>query len=342
MLGAFLTRMPPATRRKALANTVEQLGALLFRLYRASRELDLNAFALHALELLREGVPFDFAWWGMSSETTGDIPPILHSSFTLNVPTAYVDQWRRIMNTAASKSAAEATPGTTLYFQTRSLQSGTDFHELLKEFHIEQVLLTTQVERHLGLRTFLALYRTEAFPRITETERQLKQVLMPHLVEARNTNWITQLARVQTVDRSPGAAAGIVDRAGVLYASEPRFHRLMCTEWPDWQGAHLPQALHSSIVSARPYEGACLVARTFAVNGLYLLQLRPRSALDQLSPRERVVAEEFAKGKSHKEVASQLKIAPVTVRHHLRSIYAKLRIDDKAQLASLLSDSRRA
>lgn len=330
----------PRAKRNELAETVEQLGSVLFRLYRASLELDLNDFPVRALKLLRQAVPFDFAWWGVTSEINGDTPPVLHTSFTLNVPAAYMDQWRRIMDTDASRSVSDATPGITMYRESGDVPKGTDFHELLTEFHIEQVLLTTQVEQHLGLRTFLTLYRTQTFPRITETERLITQVLMPHLVEARNTNWIAQLARIRALDMSPGTAAGIADRAGVLYASDPRFHQLVCSEWPTWQGACLPQALHSSITSGRPYEGASVVACTFAINGVYLLQLRARSPLERLSPRERVVAEAFAKGSSHKEVASQLHVAPVTVRHHLRRVYEKLQVGDKAQLASMLSDFR--
>ena len=334
--------MSPAKRpNEALAQTVEQLGSLLFDLYRASQALDLNDFPVGALKLLGRAVPFDFAWWGMHSEIPGDQPPVLHTSFTLNVPAAYVDQWRRIMDSETSKRLADATSGITMYHQARDL-SETDFHQMLVEFHIEQVLVTTQVEQHLGLRTFLTLYRTTALPKFTETERVLKQVLMPHLVEARNTNWIAQLTRMRALDVSPATTAAIADRAGVLYASDPRFHQLVCSEWPSWQGAYLPQGLRAIIASGKPYEGASVVARTFEINGLYLLQLRARSPLDQLSPRERVVAEEFAKGKSHKEVALQLNVAPVTVRHHLRRVYEKLHVDDKAQLASMLSDFRRA
>jgi DNA-binding CsgD family transcriptional regulator len=332
--------MSPANRSVASAQTIEQLGSTLFDLYRASRELDLNDFPLGALKLLGRAVPFDFAWWGMYAEIPGDNPPVLHTSFTLNVPAGYLDQWRRIMDSAASKNVEDATPGITMVFQTHDV-SGTDLHQLLTEFHIEQVLLTTQFERPLGLRTFLALYRTKASPRITDTERLLNQALMPHLVEARNTNWIAQLTRMRALDSSAATAAAIADRTGVLYASDPRFHQLVCTEWPNWQGAYLPEGLRSSIASGRAYDGKSVIAQAFATNELYLLQLRARSPLDQLSPRERVVAEEFAKGRSHKEVASQLKVAPVTVRHHLRRVYEKLQVGDKAQLASMLSDFRR-
>jgi DNA-binding NarL/FixJ family response regulator len=76
---------------------------------------------------------------------------------------------------------------------------------------------------------------------------------------------------------------------------------------------------------------------SFPANDLYLLQLHPRSALDRLSARERTVASEFSMGRSHKEIAAALRLAPTTIRHHLRSVYDKLGVSDKAELACILS-----
>jgi DNA-binding CsgD family transcriptional regulator len=45
----------------------------------------------------------------------------------------------------------------------------------------------------------------------------------------------------------------------------------------------------------------------------------------------------FARGSSYKEVARDLGLAPATVRHHLRQVYAKLHIQDKGAIAWMLS-----
>ena len=58
-----------------------------------------------------------------------------------------------------------------------------------------------------------------------------------------------------------------------------------------------------------------------------------------LSPREREVAEAYAEGLSHKQIAERLHIAPATVRTHLGAIYRKLGVSNKIQL---LEDLRRA
>ena len=56
-----------------------------------------------------------------------------------------------------------------------------------------------------------------------------------------------------------------------------------------------------------------------------------------LSERERMVAERYATGETHKEIAAALHIAPATVRNHLASIYRKLDVRNKPGLINALS-----
>ena len=60
---------------------------------------------------------------------------------------------------------------------------------------------------------------------------------------------------------------------------------------------------------------------------------------DELSPRENQIAESYAAGCSYQEIASDLHIAPSTVRTHLATIYRKLEVSSKVELASRLGGS---
>jgi DNA-binding NarL/FixJ family response regulator len=64
-----------------------------------------------------------------------------------------------------------------------------------------------------------------------------------------------------------------------------------------------------------------------------------RSALESLTPRELAVATAFGEGQSHKTIALRFGISPATVRHYLRTIYAKTNVSNKAELANLLNES---
>lgn len=62
----------------------------------------------------------------------------------------------------------------------------------------------------------------------------------------------------------------------------------------------------------------------------------PGSVLDALSPRERAVVLEVAKGAANKEIARTLAITARTVKAHLGSAFAKLGVRDRLQLVLML------
>lgn len=105
------------------------------------------------------------------------------------------------------------------------------------------------------------------------------------------------------------------------------------------EGPELPAALAGALRNGSgSHVGSAIVARSDVVADLQLLEVRARSPVDRLSRRERTVAASFAEGHSHKEVAESLGLSPATVRHHLRRIYSKLAVSDKAALSRLLMD----
>ena len=59
----------------------------------------------------------------------------------------------------------------------------------------------------------------------------------------------------------------------------------------------------------------------------------------KLTRREFEVAEEISKGFSYKEISKILDISTGTVNQHLKSVYVKLGIESRAQLAFMLNRS---
>ena len=62
----------------------------------------------------------------------------------------------------------------------------------------------------------------------------------------------------------------------------------------------------------------------------------PTPAEELLSPRQRAVARAAARGKSIALIASELRLQPETVRTHLRDVYRRLGVSQRAELARLL------
>jgi DNA-binding CsgD family transcriptional regulator len=82
--------------------------------------------------------------------------------------------------------------------------------------------------------------------------------------------------------------------------------------------------------------GQQIVAEFSPVHDLFLIAARPRMANDALSERERKVAQHYASGANYKEIATMLHVSPATVRSHLRNVFQKLGVTNKARLAALL------
>lgn len=60
---------------------------------------------------------------------------------------------------------------------------------------------------------------------------------------------------------------------------------------------------------------------------------------ENLSARERQIAEAYSAGQSYRQIAEQLFIAPATVRTHLGTIYRKLGVSTKIELLRTLEHS---
>jgi len=64
------------------------------------------------------------------------------------------------------------------------------------------------------------------------------------------------------------------------------------------------------------------------------------NALGVLTPRERELAVRVASGKSNREIAQELIVGEKTIEKYLTSIYAKLGLVSRAQLAALVASVR--
>jgi DNA-binding CsgD family transcriptional regulator len=102
---------------------------------------------------------------------------------------------------------------------------------------------------------------------------------------------------------------------------------------------HLRQALELATICG----ATTLAAR--AESELLATGARPRrialSGVDSLTPSERRVAELAAEGPTNREIAQTLFVTQRTVEAHLTSIYRKLAISSRTQLAAGLAESAR-
>jgi DNA-binding CsgD family transcriptional regulator len=189
----------------------------------------------------------------------------------------------------------------------------------------------------LQVRTTIEFHRDATAPRFTEGERRLQRLVVPHLVEARDVNAILYADRGASAGREADRRRALVDGSGVILSVEAGFAEMIRAEFSGWQGPRLPPILAAALFGreARVYRGKAIAAARLreAGDGTRLVSARPLSAVDQLSAREYAVAQAYAAGRTHKEIASGSGVSPATVRNQLQSAYAKLGVVNKIGLA---------
>jgi len=199
---------------------------------------------------------------------------------------------------------------------------------------VEQVLSIARFESPLALVNFLALSRSPGASLFKPRDGILLECVMPHMVSALDLCCASVMAKLR---QDAYSAFVMTDLDGWLYVSEPMAGELLEREWPGWDGRRLPDCLDRLLAGGQPcFIGRRIRAEVKQVGQNLLLEIRRKTAKDVLSERERAVAEAFASGQSYKDVAQALGLAPSTVRHHLRSVYMKLGVNDKAELAGCL------
>ena len=322
-------------QRQPAMNT-ENFSQALLDLYRLARNTPIHEFQRRALDALSTRLDFDTGWWGTASQVPGEAP-ITHATMPYRLPLTYAQLWHEIRQEDTIAQAVLAAPGTTVNFSRRQLYASPGLASLMARFGITGCLCTVTLVPELNLMVFASLYRLEGKPPFSENERRYKQLLMPHLTAALTSNWMLHLERTRAarVPNTLGALA-VVDGQGVLCVADPALSDALRREWPNWTGPVLPPLLVEHLRAGAAYTGERLSVRFHVLGELRMMEVRPMTPLMRLSPREREIARRFSAGQSYKEIARDLSIAPATARHHLREIYGKLEVSDKATLARTL------
>jgi DNA-binding CsgD family transcriptional regulator len=304
---------------------------LLWDINQLAQRLPLPDFHPAALARLQRLLAFDCAWWGRSVLIDGRIEE--HSRFFYELPETYLADWRSIEHQDVTVERSHREPGQAVIVDMRATTPGLAW---LGERHdLSELLCVIHTSPRTRLSDHLSLYRRPGSARFGERERQLLTHLISHLSIAVDASQIrTLVARRECLESQPHLALAVCDRQGVLHSAERGFSDLLGDEWPDWQGPTLPVHLDEA-----GYEGARISIQCLPVLDLWLLTVCRLGPLACLSERELVVAQHFGSGLTYKEIAREIAIAPSTVRHHIRSIYQKLDLHDKASVATLLNRS---
>ncbi|HTO07954.1 MAG TPA: LuxR C-terminal-related transcriptional regulator [Myxococcota bacterium] len=307
---------------------------LVLELYRLTQVVPPPEFCDGALCLMKAALPFDSALWASFAPTPAG--PQGQWSHLHEIPAAMLEEYERVKQHDVVNQKLISGPGHTANVDLEQAASVAhpDIVAHARRWRMEHTLATALLEPALGLFSLLSLYRAHRSRPFSEAERQLKEVLMPHLVAAWHMNAIHFLAAPPGPGRSLPRARARIDRFGHIYNAEPGLAALLRREYQHWQGPSLPKALLTALAGSGEHNGEQLVTSLVRAleDGTFVVCVRPRARADGLSQRELEVARAFASGLSHKEIAESLGTSPATVRSQIRAAYEKLGISSKVEL----------
>lgn len=312
------------------------LNRVILSLYREGREVPLTSFQAWALEQLQALITFDSAWWGNAAAN----PPVLHEMYLHNCDPSIRDAYPLYLEQDIFRAALIARPGVAINLRdltprAQYVQTSL-YREFGRRFKLEWSLGTLQIEPVSSLYEFLMVWRHDPGRPFSEAERQIKELLMPHLVETHHAARLRHFLKVQL---SHNRVWALIDDHGFLREASPAFVDYLSTNWPGWSGSSLPETLAASVKAGYAFT---LSAVHFAVASCgqfrYILG-KAVGALEALSPRERGIAARYVRGETYSKIAVDLSLSPATVRNHIAHCFHKLGVSNKLELARRLQSN---
>lgn len=316
-----------------------RFSKILLTLYDGCLEQRLDTFQDWAFELTQPLIPFDAAYWGGGRWREGSLPDHhhvhLYTPCAERIPAVF-DETRPTPQALELNTRLCAHAGHSLIERMTPLSG---FHTFFQHVGAQQMLCQYRYDHLPGIFQIISLYRHDNESPFTEHERQWHQALVPHLLETFRRNRLHHMGFNVEQCRS-GLPRAVSDPKGVLRLADPRFIALMQKEWPGWTGPDLPPALWAleAAEGKSHFQGKKITLHAQPFHELLLLESRPRHALDGLTQRELEIADHYAAGRSHMEIAREVDLTQATVRNYLSNVYLKLGVNNKAQLALLLNE----
>ena len=280
---------------------------------------------------------FDSAWYGWA-EIRED-GPVIHANATFNLPEDYFARWREMSAQDLLVAQFQEDPRQVPTYDRGGRVHTDGMQHLADTFGLKKMATAMNLRPGRSASLWMSAYRGgELAQGWSEAECEFLQYAVDHVAAS------ARLAQSRDgADPHEETRSILINEQGVVVLGLDTMRARFGHIWSRQDGDRVPRCLAEFI--DQPGEHLLidrgLVARCELLPepdgvGLQKLSLRPMQKFDLLTRRERSVALILADGKSHKEAARALGVAPSTVRNQTRSIYEKLGIDNRAKLAALI------
>ncbi|QBF30827.1 LuxR C-terminal-related transcriptional regulator [Thalassococcus sp. S3] len=294
---------------------------------------DLADFVAGSVASLSNVLGFDAAWYGwahLQPERT-----VIHTNATLNLPESYFDTWTQMAHEDLLVDRMRKDPNQVAIYNRRDAQQTEGMADLSDRFAIPSMATAMNQCDGRTASFFLSVYRGAGTASgWTVEERALLRCAIRHIAAGARRS-----AAADLTSQDETSAAILVSEDNAVIAGRSGLVSRFGSLWARGGGDVLPRWLADfarepgeHVLPDRSLVIKCTPFPTETGLRLNKVSLRVMQNFDFLSHREKQVARELAAGRSHKQVAQQLGISPATVRNQTQSIYAKLAVDNRADL----------
>lgn len=299
---------------------------------------DAEGLARWAVQDLSRTLGFDAAWYGWAQLSAEGVE--IYANASVNLPDDFYDFWQTMAHQDLLAQGMIENPGATVLYDRSQARQTDGMVSLSDRFGLRKIVTAMHGRPGRVTSFYLSSYRVGTSVRSwSEEERDYLQCAVDHLSAAMKLT-TTEPGK----PNAQGAVTILVNENGIGILGLSALREALGGLWPQWQGDHLPEQLRrllnlpgQHILPDRDLVVMVDQPPRFQGMGLRRLTLRRLTRFDMLTPREREVARALSDGHSHKEVARLLGLAPATVRNQTQSIYAKLGVDNRASLSSMLA-----
>lgn len=302
---------------------------------------DAEGLARWAVGELSETLGFDAAWYGWADISPDGVE--IHANASLNLPDDYYDTWLTMADEDLLAAQMLENPGTVATYNRVGERQTEGMVHLADTYGLKKIATAMHTRPGRVASFYLSSYRVGRHVRDWgQTEQEFLQCAVDQLSDAMKLS-ANEPGRAET----PGEVSIFVNENGIGILGLNALREQLGAFWPGWDGDELPARLRSlirepgeHILTDRELVVRCEDVPGLQGMGLRKLTLRKLTPFDLLTHREREVARTLAAGKSHKEAARILGVAPATIRNQTQAVYSKLGIDNRASLVSLLHEMR--
>ena len=289
-------------------------------------------FQQHLVDLVRDVIVFDAAWWGWSLFQRGQIS-IIHTNLS-GLPQEFEKAVRsHLFNDPFIRTGRSLKLFTkSLAVEDRSVPE--DFQAFSRNFNLNQMLNGHCNVRDGPFNFFMSLYRFGKTPAFSETEADDFRAILRHLEQGLSLSLQSDL----NLRVDPHSHWALVDHDGELFLSSPGFAAALAAashrgQKPVTRLRELAGQEHSSS------HNGTVFSRVRYSKDLWIVVVQPQTPWRRLSATERQVAEMLVSGATARRIAEKMNVSVNTVRNQTTSIYRKLDVHNKVELTRYANQS---